>query len=116
MKKVYIIAPLGGDVAANIERAKIYARYAFERGTTPVVPHFYALILDDDIPEQRTLGLRAGQSLLWLCDEAWVFCEQITPGMQGEIQLAEHLGIRVRYYRQKERNGGKEFYETKKYC
>ena len=43
MKKVYICAPLGGDVQANLERVKKYTEYALKCGTAPVVPHFYAL-------------------------------------------------------------------------
>jgi hypothetical protein len=62
MKKVYICAPLAGDVPANLERAKEYAKYALKCGTAPVVPHFYSLILDDDDPEQRSLGMKAGQA------------------------------------------------------
>lgn len=69
MKKVYICSPLGGDVTANLERARQYARYVFSCGAAPVVPHFYALVLDDGNPEERQLGMQAGKSLLWLCDE-----------------------------------------------
>lgn len=47
MHRVYICSPLSGNVSENIENAKRYARYALECGMAPVVPHFYALILDD---------------------------------------------------------------------
>ena len=59
MKKVYICSPLGGDVSANLERAKQYARYVFSCGAAPVVPHFYALVLEDGNPEERQLGMQA---------------------------------------------------------
>lgn len=39
MKKVYICAPLGGNVAENIERAKRYSEYALRCGAAPVEPH-----------------------------------------------------------------------------
>ena len=55
MKKVYICSPLGGDVSANLERAKQYARYVFSCGAAPVVPHFYALVLEDGNPEERQI-------------------------------------------------------------
>lgn len=42
-KKVYICAPLGGNIQENLKKAKQYARYALICGTAPVVPHFYAL-------------------------------------------------------------------------
>ncbi len=78
MKKVYICAPLGGDVQANLERVKKYTEYALKCGTAPVVPHFYALCLDDSIPREREMGMAAGLSLLWFCDEMWVFGDEIT--------------------------------------
>jgi hypothetical protein len=53
MRRVYICSPLGGNVSANIENAKRYARYALECGMAPFIPHFYALILDDSNKEER---------------------------------------------------------------
>jgi hypothetical protein len=115
MKKVYIVSPLGGDVPGNIERAKEYARYAFECGAAPVVPHFYALILDDAEPAQRELGLRAGKTLLWFCDAVWVFGDTLSPGMKAEIKLAKQLNISIRYFSRKNKLfGGSQFYEKKK--
>lgn len=104
MKRVYICSPLGGNVSANIEQAKRYAKYALKCGTAPVVPHFYALCLDDNIPKQRELGLTAGLSLLWLCDELWVFGEKITEGMQWEIKFCKNLNIRIRTVKDSEIN------------
>lgn len=42
MKKVYICAPLGGNVPFNLEQVRRYTKYALVCGTAPVVPHFYA--------------------------------------------------------------------------
>ena len=98
MKTVYICSPLGGDVPGNIERAKQYAHYALTCGTAPVVPHFYALILDDNDPQERQLGLGAGLAVLENCDELWVFGDRISRGMQGEIEVAETLGIPVQHF------------------
>ena len=70
LKKVYICSPLGGNISVNLEKAKLYAKYALKCGTAPVVPHFYALCLNDDDPRDRELGVTAGLSLLlWLYDE-----------------------------------------------
>ena len=102
MKKVYICAPLGGDVEKNLERVKRYTRYALMCGTAPVVPHFYALCLDDDIKEEREIGLAAGLGLLWFCDELWVCGETVTEGMQKEIQFCKHLNIKIRHVSEKE--------------
>lgn len=67
------VHPLGGNITANIENAKRYSQYVFKCGMAPVIPHFYALVLNDDNPEERKLGMQAGISLLWVCDEVWGF-------------------------------------------
>ena len=94
-KKVYICAPLGGDVRSNIENVKRYTRYALLCGTAPVVPHFYALCLDDSTPQERETGVSAGMSLLWFCDELWICGDRITPGMEREIEFCRIMHIPV---------------------
>ena len=102
MKKVYICAPLGGDVEGKLERVKRYTRYALMCGTAPVVPHFYALCLNDDNQKEREIGLAAGLGMLWFCDELWVFGQTVTEGMKQEIQFCKHLNIKTRYVSEKE--------------
>ena len=102
MKKVYICAPLGGDVEGNLERVKRYTRYALMCGTAPVVPHFYALCLNDDNQKEREIGLAARLGMLWFCDELWVFGQTVTEGMKQEIQFCKHLNIKTRYVSEKE--------------
>ena len=91
MRRAYICSPLSGNISGNIENAKRYARYIFKCGMAPVIPHFYALVLNDEIPDERKLGMQAGLSLLWVCDEVWVFGDEITEGMKKEIIFAEKL-------------------------
>ena len=93
MKKVYLCAPLGGDVTANLEKIRQYCRYALLCGTAPVVPHFYAECLDDSNPKEREIGKTAGLSLLWFCDEMWIFGNEITEGMANEIRFCENFKI-----------------------
>ena len=102
MRRAYICSPLSGNISGNIENAQRYARYALECGMAPVVPHFYALILDDSKKEERSLGMQAGISLLWVCDEVWVFGDEITEGMKKEIIFAEKLNIKVKYISEKD--------------
>lgn len=97
LKKVYICAPLSGNIRENLRNARKYAEYALRCGTAPVVPHFYALCLNDNNPKERELGMRAGQSLLWFCDELWVFGDVISKGMQSEIEFCKTMNIRIRY-------------------
>lgn len=102
MKKVYICAPLGGNVRENLERVKRYTKYALMCGTAPVVPHFYALCLDDDKPREREIGTAAGLSLLWFCDEMWIFGDKVTKGMAAEIQFCKNLNVKTRIIREQE--------------
>ena len=102
MRKVYVCAPLGGNIEQNLKKVKTYTEYALRCGTAPVVPHFYALCLDDNDPKDRKIGLAAGMSLLWLCDEVWVFGDTVTDGMRAELQFCKNLNIRVRKITEKE--------------
>lgn len=102
MKRVYVCAPLGGNIEENLKKVKIYTAYALRCGTAPVVPHFYAECLDDNDPKNRELGLAAGMSLLWLCDEVWVFGDTVTDGMIAELKFCKNLNIRIRYITEKE--------------
>lgn len=100
MKKVYICAPRGGGQELN--RVKQYTRHALNCGTAPVVPQFYALCLDETNTAEKEIGLAAGLSLLWFCDECWVFGEKMTKEMCAEIQFCKNLNIRIRYVRNDE--------------
>ena len=102
MKKVYICAPLGGNVPGNLEQVRRYTKYALLCGTAPVVPHFYALCLDDTNPKERQIGMAAGFSLLWFCDELWVCGDTVTEGMKSEINFCKNLNIPTRKIREKE--------------
>ncbi len=102
MKKVYICAPLGGNVSDNLEQVRRYTKYALACGTAPVVPHFYTECLDDSIIKEREIGMAAGLALLWFCDELWVFGDEITNGMESEIRFCKNLNIPIRNIREKE--------------
>lgn len=96
MKRVYVCAPLGGNVESNLKKVRAYTEYALRCGTAPVVPHFYAECLDDNDPKDREIGLAAGLSLLWFCDELWLFGDAVTDGMKNELQFCKNLNIRIR--------------------
>ena len=102
MRKVYVCAPLGGNVESNLKKVRAYTEYALRCGTAPVVPHFYALCLDDNDPKDREIGLAAGLSLLWFCDELWLFGDTVTEGMRAELKFCKNLNIRVRKITEKE--------------
>ena len=41
MERVFICSPFRGAEEKNMEPARKYARFAYEKGCLPVVPHFY---------------------------------------------------------------------------
>lgn len=95
-KKVYICSPLGGNIEENLSKVKKYTRYALKCGTAPIVPHFYALCINDNNKTEREMGVSAGLSTLWFCDEMWIFGEKITEGMKKEIGFCKNLNIRMK--------------------
>lgn len=102
MRKVYICAPLGGEVEENLRKVRRYTRYALLCGTAPVVPHFYAECLNDSLPKEREIGMAAGLSLLWFCDEMWVFGNMVTEGMAAELQFCKNFNVKTRTVRESE--------------
>ena len=98
MKLVYICSPLRGAMKENIKKANRYCEYAAGCDTVPLAPHaIFTAYLQDNIPEQREKGLKMGLALLRRCDELWCCGDEITRGMQGEIDLATKLNIPIVY-------------------
>ena len=58
--------------------------------------------MNDNIPKEREIGMAAGLSLLWFCDEMWIFGDEETEGMKSEIQFCRNLNIRTRKIRDSE--------------
>ena len=97
---VYICSPYAGDVVKNTERAKLYSRFAvIERDAIPFAPHLLLpQYLSDDDPEERELALFMDIVFLGKCNELWVFGENITEGMQREIEKAKTRNMAIRYF------------------
>lgn len=102
---VFICSPFAGDVARNLRNARQYCKFAVEQGAIPLAPHLhYPQFMDDRIKEQRRLGISFGLVLLEKCEELWVYGSTISKGMRQEIERAQGLGIRIRFFN----NQGKE--------
>lgn len=98
MKLVYICSPLRGAIEENIKKAHRYCEYAAGCDVIPLAPHtIFTAYLQDTIPKQRAQGLKMGLELLKRCDEIWVCGDEISQGMQGEIDLAAKLHIPTIY-------------------
>ena len=99
MKWIYIASPYKGDIKTNVRNAKQYARFVSKQTAVPIVPHlFLTQFLNDEIGEEREMGLALGLQMLKRCHELWVFGEKITEGMAKEIEFAEKRGIPIRYF------------------
>ena len=99
---VYVASPYAGDTVENISRAVEYCRFVVNKGAIPLAPHLlYPQFMDDSDEDQRILGLRFAISLLYRCDELWVFGEKVSAGMAKEIEKAEKRGMRIRRFNSK---------------
>lgn len=96
---VFICSPFGGDITRNTEKARRYMRFAIRMNTIPFAPHMlYPQVLDEDDPDQRTLGLFFGTVWLSKCAELWVFGSHVSVGMEREIACARKRSIPIRYF------------------
>lgn len=96
MKMVYICSPLRGDYEKNIAKANEYAREEVLKGNCAIAPHcVFTQFLDDEVPEERSLGQEMGKELLCRCDELLVCGNVISEGMREEIKAAYENDIAV---------------------
>ena len=70
-------------------------------GAAPAAPQMYTLVLEPGSEEEYAQMTRAGESLLWLCDEVWVVGEP-TPDMARQIRTARLLNLPVRQLKESE--------------
>ena len=107
--KVFICSPFRpvGDTveaqAKSIKAHKILARYACRfavaKGYSPLCPHlYYPEFLDDDVEDEREIGMLLGMVGLSECKELWVIGRRISEGMKKEIDQARRWGIPVKRY------------------
>lgn len=88
MKKIFVCSPLRGNVVLNLNRAIEHCRYVARCGHIPIAPHVYfTRFLNEDIEEERRMGIEMGIELMGDCQELWVFGEGvISGGMKEEIK------------------------------
>lgn len=96
---VYICSPYAGDIEKNVKAARVYSRFAVDRGFIPIAPHLlFPQFMDDTNPQGRELGLFFGNALMSKCSEVWVFGSVISPGMHTEIKRARWKNYLLRYF------------------
>ena len=99
MKLVFICSPYRGDIDGNKTRAQRYCRFAYTQGAAPIAPHLHnTQFLDEDILEERKVGIELGLQLLRRADELWCFGNRLTEGMEIELKTAQQMKLKVRYF------------------
>lgn len=93
---IYIASPLSGDIERNLEFARKACSYAISKGVNPFCPHlFYTQMLNDNIQEERKIGMALGIEMLAKCNGLWLCGDRISAGMESERKEAERIGIPI---------------------
>jgi hypothetical protein len=97
MKLIYVCSPVRGDVEENLKKANRYCEYVASCNHIPLAPHLAWQGFLPENPENREKALVMGLKLIEYCSEIWVCGDEISQGMQGEIDAAEKLNKPVMY-------------------
>ncbi len=97
MIKVILESPYAGDVKRNVEYAQQCMLDCLMRNESPIVSHLlYTQVLDDNIPEDRKLGIAAGLAWIDVVDKHVFYIDYgYSVGMLAAKELAEKSGIRI---------------------
>lgn len=99
MKKplVYLASPYRGNRDQHEAFARMALYYAIQSGAVPIAPHLlYPQVLDDSLAEERALGITLDLALLNRCDALWLCGDEISAGMELELEEARKEGIPCR--------------------
>jgi hypothetical protein len=96
----FVSHPVGGDVAANIQKIERVCGSIFQQKPEflPLAPYLFALkFLQDDVLEDRTRGISYNREFFarGFIDELWLFGDRISSGMWQEIAWAREFKVPV---------------------
>lgn len=96
MRLVLVESPFAGAVDHNVKYARMCLADCLKRGEAPFASHLLYTqdgVLDDDMPEERALGIEAGLRWGARADATVVYTDLgISEGMrQGMLRAAEEL-------------------------
>lgn len=96
---VLLESPYAGDVATHEIYAKRAMRDSLKRGEAPFASHMlYTQMLDDNVPPERDLGIKAGLAIGEYAQYTVVYADYgISRGMQQGIDAAHAAGRSVVY-------------------
>lgn len=96
MRLVIIESPYAGDVSSNEDYARRALVDCLRRGEAPFASHLLFTqpgVLDDTVPSDRELGIRAGLAWARLAEATVVYVDRgISPGMRQGIAAAGAAG------------------------
>ena len=104
MRLVIIESPYAGDIAQNLEYARMCVRDSLSRGEAPIASHLLYTqtgILDDSIPIEREQGIAAGHAWIKVAEIMAVYTDfGISAGMEAAMRKAVDVNnIRLEYRR-----------------
>lgn len=101
MRRVVVESPYAGDVERNLRYLRACMHDCLMRGEAPYASHaLYTQpgVLNDDVPRDRELGIKAGFAWKDVAHATVVYEDLgITPGMQAGIDHSEKYGATVEY-------------------
>lgn len=99
MRKVILESPYAGNVEANLEYARNCLKHSIQQKEAPIASHLlYTQVLDDNILEERELGIKLGQAWMMDADAIVVYTDLgISPGMRRCINRASYFNLPVIY-------------------
>jgi hypothetical protein len=99
--RVILESPYAGDIEANVAYARAAMRDCLLRGESPIASHLLYTqpgVLDDGVPEERSLGIEAGLAWGAEAQKTVVYTDRgISRGMWYGIERAEKEGRPVEY-------------------
>lgn len=97
MKLVIVESPYKGNVKENIQYAKEALLDSLKRGESPIASHLlYTQVLDDDIKEERHMGINAGIAWYKKADLCVLYADNgFSEGMRMGIKKAKEYNVPI---------------------
>lgn len=103
MKLVIIESPYAGDIDRNIKYARECLKDSLLRGEAPIVSHLLYTqkdVLNDNIPNERKLGIDAGLAWKKVADLHVFYIDfGVSEGMKYASEYAKSQNIKVEHRR-----------------
>ena len=87
----------GDDLNGNLDYARRCMFHSLQLGESPFLSHLlYTQVLDDNVPEDREMGLMLARSWYEVADMCAVYTDRgISDGMKQGMEYAQYVGLPV---------------------